>query len=314
MGIFSRGKKRLISSRLSIEPPKAALSRSGLAIVSILRNEAENIPDWLAFHALAGVNHAIIYDNLCTDKSLEVLNNFSGFSITIIPWALQAKDTKTGLSLHQQIIAYAHAIETFGAKFSRFAFIDVDEFIVPKGHDSIQDALMSIGSPASLSLPWLMFGHNNQVQRSDIPAPYTYTQRAPLLNETLINFKCIVDPCDVTEVSVHKFTTKTHGRKSINSSGEANSHEKYRKNASFLTTANLQLNHYYLKSKAELEDKLSGPDVSGADRVQRRKVVFAKRDLIERETIRDSSAIDFLVTKGMADAKAFEAYRDGLFG
>lgn len=47
-----------------------------LAVVTIAKNEAPYIKEWLDYHLLAGVNHFYIYDNDSSDNQKEVLQPY----------------------------------------------------------------------------------------------------------------------------------------------------------------------------------------------------------------------------------------------
>ena len=49
------------------EPPS-------LAIVTCIKNEGEDLVEWLCFHRLIGVSRFVIYDNLSTDATLRILD------------------------------------------------------------------------------------------------------------------------------------------------------------------------------------------------------------------------------------------------
>ena len=75
--------------------------------------------------------------------------------------------------------------------------------------------------------------------------------------------------------------------------GQTSSYKR-RKLGGFVTKEILQLNHYYLRSKTETENKIRGSAVSGADPDQREAVIRRKARLIESDTIEDRAAITFL--------------------
>ena len=44
-----------------------------LAVVTIIKNEAPYIKEWLDYHLLAGVNHFYLYDNQDDDEQKKIL-------------------------------------------------------------------------------------------------------------------------------------------------------------------------------------------------------------------------------------------------
>ncbi len=301
---FSRTAKKARASRISIKPPEAVAQRYGIALVTIAKNEESKIEDWLTFHALAGVREVILYDNLSTDRTAEIARNFKGMPVTVIPWQLHTQTCSPVLILPRQILAYCHALSTFGGQFRWMAMIDIDEYIVPKTHATIPEALETLSMHANVSLPWTMFGHNGHDIPPSAPVPFSYTRRAAKAEGPLLNFKCIVDPTEVTKVSVHKFETARMKRRSANTRGVV-AHNKQRKNAKYVTQDLLQLNHYYLMSRQETEEKLMRGAVSGVPLERRTASVREKQDLIEAQATSDRSALDFLSRHGIDTADTF---------
>ncbi|MEY4306188.1 MAG: hypothetical protein RIT52_2363, partial [Pseudomonadota bacterium] len=146
-------------TRISIAPAPAAADREGFAIVLIVRNEARHIAEWARFHHMAGVKHVFVYDNGSTDGTIAAIRGaLPETALTVVPWAQRRFRTVTGREIHNQVLAYAHALMNFGSTFRWMAFIDVDEFLVPVTARSIPEAMHGLDEAAHVSLPWQMFG------------------------------------------------------------------------------------------------------------------------------------------------------------
>lgn len=290
-----------LATRITVEPPEPDAQRAGLAIVLIARNESVRILDWLAFHALAGVTDVLLYDNGSTDNTVDLAVNFKGCRVRVIPWKLKAGEAKTGMQLHQQVVAYAHAVCTFGGQFERMAFIDTDEYLVPKEAMTLPEALHDLPHP-NISLPWTMFGHGGHDVAPDDAVPFAFQERAPVSEGPLLNFKCIVDPCEVTCVNPHRFETKDHGNVSSNTQGTLAPNKG--RGGSFVCHEVIQLNHYYLMSKQEMDAKIGGPAVSRSPHEQRKAAVLRKAALIEANPVTDQSAVAFLARHGVSGSDA----------
>lgn len=297
-------RKILRASKIDIKPPAASPDRKPFALVAIVKNEAAYIGDWMRFHALAGVKDFIIYDNQSSDETVSILNSFASLNVTIVPWVMNTSAHKPKMILPRQILAYCHAISTFGGSYHRMGFIDADEFLVPGNANSIVESLESVQGYSNISLPWVMFGHNGHDNKPAEPVPYAYEQRANHQTGKLLKFKCIVDPCDVTQVSTHKFQTRSMGNGSANMLGKVTSN-KTRDFGSFVANAGLQLNHYYLRSRTEMQNKISGTAISGADQEQRKGAILEKAKLIEDNPVQDRTARDFLLRLGIESANDF---------
>ncbi|MBO9401477.1 glycosyltransferase family 92 protein [Shimia sp. R9_3] len=301
---FSKSRKKGRASRISIRPPKPDADRHGIALVAIAKDEERRIEDWLTFHSLAGVREVILYDNMSGDRTAEIARNFKGMKVTVIPWQLHTETDSPVLILPRQIIAYCHALCTFGSKFRWMSMVDLDEYIVPKDAMSIPEALKPLEAHSNISLPWAMFGHNGHETPTQRPIPFNYTERAAEQSGPLLNFKCIIDPTNVTKVSVHKFETASMGKQTVNTLGQSASN-KTRKSSAFVTNEVLQLNHYYLLSRQETDDKINRGAVSGVSNDTRAKSLREKQILIEANPITDNSALEFLSRHGVKHANDF---------
>ena len=282
-------------SRVGMVPPVPAPDRQGVALAAILRNEERYVAEWARFHHLAGVRHFYVYDNGCTDATLARLAEaLPPDALTVIPWKQTLSDARLHRVLHNQVLAYAHAASNFGAGYRWMGFIDVDEFLIPKQAASIPAALSHLEKAECISLPWHMYGHSGHDSAPAGPVIQHYTRRAgDPMNPAkgLCNFKCLADPCRLTSLRVHSMTCGARDA-SVNDAGVERPH-KQRKKPGFYSAAHLQLNHYYARSRAELEDKLRrGPASPTARRDYERKV----RRLvgaIEADTVEDTSAVTF---------------------
>jgi hypothetical protein len=287
---------------LEVTPPLPRQGRNGLAIVALIKDVEPYIEEWIDFHIFAGVSHFFLYDNGSIDSTKSKLASYQSRGyVTVLDWRLSGCDADTGRQFTTQVSAFAHSITTFGENFERFAFIDVDEFIFPKSSASLLDSIRLAGSPSNISLPWHMFGHNNYEKLPEGGIIKNFTQRAVLpyrRPDLLLRFKCIVDPCKVTHVSVHQFCTVDMGRSTSNAVGRTCEHED-RRNSNFFTSSGIQLNHYYCLSKNDLRQKIDRGAASFADRDTYRKRVLNKVDEIHVDLETDTSALDFLKSGGL---------------
>jgi hypothetical protein len=287
---------------LEVTPPLPRQGRNGLAIVALIKDVEPYIEEWVDFHMLAGVSHFFLYDNGSTDKTKNKLHSYqSRGHVTALDWRLDGRDADTGRRFTSQVSAFAHAITTFGENFERFAFIDVDEFMFPKSATGLLESIRLSGSPSNMSLPWHMFGHNNYDELPEGGIIKNFTQRAVLpyrRPDILLRFKCIVDPCKVTHVSVHQFCTIDMGRSTSNAVGTICEHED-RRSPNFFTSHGIQLNHYYCLSKNDLRQKIERGAASFADPDTYRRRVLKKVNEIHENLETDTSAQDFRKSGGL---------------
>lgn len=281
-------------TRIALQPPAPQTGREGLAIVLIVKNEAPHIGEWARFHLAAGVRHIHAYDNGSTDGTAEALLAAAGLQASIIPWDQKLRDARRGLEIHNQVLAYAHAVRNFGGRYRWMSFIDVDEFLVAKQATSLPEALAHLEGCRNISLPWHMFGRSGHVEppAGGVIANYTRRNPDPMSDaKGLRNFKMIVDPCHVTALKVHEIEVDGTDI-TCNDRGEAFTNAT-REGRAFYSADHIQLNHYYTRSDAELRAKIArGPNLTTPDADHLRRVM-RKVAAIEADEVEDRSALDF---------------------
>ncbi len=217
-----------------------------LAIVCIVKNEADYLEEWLCFHFALGVDHVFLYDNGSTDGTFELLEPYANHGlVTIVNWPLPGG----------QLGAYNHALRFFGPSVAWLAFVDVDEFIVPIHDDDIPSILARYPEAADLRMPRAEFGfsgHRTQPQGLVIEA---YTDiantdgRDPAKGPRV---KTALQPSGISSVDIHSATVAERlPQRTDGSSVEA-------PRESVMPTELMdvvQVNHYYTRSWEEFEAK-----------------------------------------------------------
>ena len=127
-----------------------------IAIVAILRDELPFLDEWLAYHRLLGVDHFFLYDD---DPALPLPNFTQPHRdyVTVIPWYNRHGDFP---GINRQTKAYLHALPALRGRFRWVAFLDVDEFILLRRHDTISVFLADFEPFHAVTLCWHVFGHN----------------------------------------------------------------------------------------------------------------------------------------------------------
>ncbi|TFL19043.1 glycosyltransferase family 2 protein [Jannaschia formosa] len=294
-----RLRQRLKIGSVGLRPPAPAPDRHGVALAAIIRNEARYAPEWARFHRAAGVRAFFVYDDGSTDGTAEALRAVLGDALTVIPWAQRLEDARLGREIHNQVLAYAHAASNFGGAFRWMGFIDVDEFLIPVSAPSIPAALEGLDVP-SLSLPWHMFGHGGHETAPEGGVLANYTRRAREVGGDapgLRAFKMLADPCRITSMRVHSLSCDG-SEATWNDRGDRVATASAR-DRRFVSAERLQLNHYYTRSRAELEAKIArGPNLPSKAAEYRRKVMRTV-DSVEADTVEDTRARDYAAGLGM---------------
>ncbi|WP_164999630.1 glycosyltransferase family 2 protein [Salinicola tamaricis] len=93
-----------------------------LAMVAIVKNEHDYLPEWVAYHRMIGVEHFYIADNGSDDGTDLLLASWQRLGlVTTCSWTPEDK---------AQTSWYAHVLETWGREAEFMAFLDADEFLV----------------------------------------------------------------------------------------------------------------------------------------------------------------------------------------
>lgn len=129
-----------------------------VGLVSIQKNRAPWLHEWVAFHHLVGFGKFYVYAHNCTDHSDQVLQSLAGtydlnaFSVTTTENQVQLK-------------VYQHAYENFGHECDWLAFIDGDEFLFPTAAATIGDALapFQYRRVSAIGAYWACFGSSGHV-------------------------------------------------------------------------------------------------------------------------------------------------------
>lgn len=240
------GRKRKTPGKMLRAKPPNVMGRGplldgpgfGVAIVAIVKNEAEYLEEWLCFHLALGVDHFFIYDNGSSDGSAELLERYINHGlVTRIDWPIGGG----------QLSAYNHSLRMFGRTAEWLAYYDPDEFLVPLLDDDIPSFLARFPDAADVRVPRVEYGfsgHRAKPEGLSIDA-YTHAANVLALDPKLPpRVKSVVRPAAVSAVDIHlAFPADVPAPGGPTGTAE----EEVRDVA--------QLSHYYTRSWAEFEAK-----------------------------------------------------------
>lgn len=111
-----------------------------LALVSIFRDEADYLREWIEYHHMLGVERFYLYNNLSEDHYEEVLAPYvnSGL-VELVDWPYEANGESEFNQM--QLNVYNDAIDKTRGVAKWLAIMDTDEFIVPVKAKSIVEFL-----------------------------------------------------------------------------------------------------------------------------------------------------------------------------
>jgi hypothetical protein len=210
----------------------------GAVLVAIVKDEADYLEEWLAYHIALGVDHFIIYDNGSTDATSALLKRYINHGyVTYIEWPMRAG----------QLSAYNHALRMFGATAEWMGFYDPDEFLVPLRDDDIPTFLARFTSAATVRIPRYEFGYSGHRTPPQALTIEAYTQVANVLELDLDmppRVKSLVQPGAVSAIGVHlAFPADVPAPGAPTETAEVE------------VRGLARLNHYYTRSYEEFEAK-----------------------------------------------------------
>lgn len=220
-------------------------------IVSIIKNEADYLSEWICFHLAVGFEHFVLYDNGSSDSTRAALSPFIQEGVvTLIDWPKSSG----------QIPAYIHAIGMFGRSAEWFCIIDADEFVVLKQDPNVATYLDRFDA-SQIYIPWRVFGFSGYRTRPDglITDNFNIAERLDLKSGKKIHTKAFVRPLDVKVVGVHNCLM--HRGATVNWEGEPATPGDFPVYREF---ESIQLNHYYYKSYEEFRAKIQRGSATGA--------------------------------------------------
>lgn len=143
-----------------------------LVVVTALKNEGDDILEWLCFHHAIGVEHFYLYLNECTDHTLREIQRFAH------PEALTLHEVCGDLGQRR---ANLHFIDTYRHQARWCAFIDADEFLLPTLDDNVPDAVerLARSGASAIAVNWLNFGSSGHQTRPQGLCMESFTRRAP---------------------------------------------------------------------------------------------------------------------------------------
>ena len=216
-----------------------------VAICCIAKNEDHYFIEWIEHHLQIGVSCFYIYDNESTIPIANTLSTYVQKGIVKVQYFPGSK---------MQMMAHKHCLANFGRECQWIAFIDVDEFIVPKMQTgNLVEFLNSYKRFGGLGIHWRVFGSNGHLERPKGSQIESYTKRSLLTEGMNRHIKSIVQPKHVKSVpkDPHHFKYK-FGKFCVNENFQ-------RINGAMAghTSNKIQLNHYFARSLEEFRLKVA---------------------------------------------------------
>lgn len=131
-----------------------------MAVASMFLNEAKYFKEWIDYHLMIGVEHFWLYNDGSTDNWQEVLQPYIDKGIVEV----YEKWNSHHSWVVRQVNAFGDSLSKAEGKTKWFAFIDLDEFIVPMQEATLTECLEKhFSNEVAVYVNWRNFGTNNVV-------------------------------------------------------------------------------------------------------------------------------------------------------
>ena len=221
-----------------------------VVMVTIVKNEAPYILEWLLFYIELGFRHFVIFDNESSDETARLIDSAKHLAnVRTIRWP-------TNSDLSPQLSAYNEFLQTYKGDFEFAAFLDADEFICPTAGVTVEEFFDSVPPDVgAIALNQRVYGSSGRlsyeprlvIERFSCCAEVDYAENR--------FFKTIYRISAISEiVNVHA-SPLLRGRYVHPNMKDVQHDITYTGTSQFIDYSLFQLNHYILKSKEEFERK-----------------------------------------------------------
>lgn len=221
-----------------------------LGLCAIIKDEDLFLDEWIAYHMHLGVTAFYLYDNGSRVPLRASLEKFSGLRTNAAMTVYDAPGKA------MQMVVYNHCLRTNGNTCRWIAFVDVDEFIVPKKNDTIPAMLEEFEPHAGLALNWKTFGTNGHKLRPQGLQIENYTRALENSDPMHRHVKCLVDPARVKFFFDPHACMPRRGEDSVVTENHTPIARATTENASWEKG---QINHYVYRSYQDYAAKLKKP-------------------------------------------------------
>ena len=230
-------------------------------IASMFRDEAPYLKEWIEYHRMVGAEHFWLYDNFSEDNWREVVAPYIEEGLVeVIAWPARdttieksGRPTSLGVRDRIQPQAMQDALRRAKGVAKWLAFIDMDEFFLPKKEKTVTECLNTHFSDASaVFVSWRNFGTNNMYIPSGAPTLCKLTACAVKEHSKNTNGKTIWRPekVDIDSIWwVHTANPNSEGRY-VNGSGGDVIYDPNKAGWSWkVEEDHMCLNHYFCRDE-----------------------------------------------------------------
>lgn len=227
-----------------------------VAVCLVVKNEAADIAEWIAYATAIGVDTLIVYDNNSDDDTVRIVQAAATlYDIRLQRWGRTDR--------RSQMDVYEHAFRTWGGEFDWIGCFDADEFLVLHGGRTLASLLDRPAACGAVALNWAIFGSNGHEDVPDVPLIAAFTRRSKAIFFPNRHIKAFIRPAAMRSCqNPHYFDVDGHyehaeGRRVAWFPVPAGNYEERGVTAAEPSYAVGQINHYFVRSRSHWRRKLA---------------------------------------------------------
>ena len=152
-------------------------ARPDIRVVTVMKDEAPFILEWIAWLQVIGVTKAIVLTNDCSDGTDEMLDRLEELGhVHHLPNPVFLAESG---GPHQVALRYAPFLKSY-RDADYILHNDVDEFIVPHRHGDLPSMLEAFKMPHAVSICEQLFGASGHAQYEDDYVTKRFTRSMPI--------------------------------------------------------------------------------------------------------------------------------------
>eukprot|EP00573_Skeletonema_grethae_P006358 CAMPEP_0201692944 /NCGR_PEP_ID=MMETSP0578-20130828/5702_1 /ASSEMBLY_ACC=CAM_ASM_000663 /TAXON_ID=267565 /ORGANISM="Skeletonema grethea, Strain CCMP 1804" /LENGTH=454 /DNA_ID=CAMNT_0048178401 /DNA_START=59 /DNA_END=1423 /DNA_ORIENTATION=- len=158
-----------LSNKFRLGVPDLTNTNTSTALCGIVKDAEAYLDEWVDYHFGLGFHSIYLIDNSDKHelKSWQDKRRNAGYSVRVLP--------KPGT--HRQMYGYHMCAAEFKNDHTYMAFFDVDEFLVLKKHNRVDDMLADHLKEGSLGVSWFIFGSGDTSTYAPLPVTKRFLYR-----------------------------------------------------------------------------------------------------------------------------------------
>jgi glycosyltransferase involved in cell wall biosynthesis len=208
-----------------------------LSTLTLMKNEADYLLEWIEYHLLVGVERFFLVDNASSDNTTAIIQPYI---------ALDLVRLKTYAGLHPQLAVYNKVLPMLRNETYWVAVIDIDEFIVPLEFHCIPPILHSLENEVGIFVHWVVYSSNGKEKKEEGLVIERFRAHASWNHQQNRFGKLISQPREVIQAHVHNSRYRSGTAVNL-----CNNKSQHRVNRKWPCHERMRINHYWTKSREE---------------------------------------------------------------